>query len=178
MFRIKKKIITAATLIVCFALIGVAVFIPYQQALVFYKKNTDQLKIYLPLQTGDTFQLIWKHSIHKTDVVEKYQVQDEGMEQFEIVYEHFGIGMPSNATGNEEYVYENGKHHIKNMSNFFPEINWRNGKKVSENRIVWGAPEDEHIAWMNDFVDPGELFTIKIERLSLWERLKGEKIHD
>lgn len=178
MFRTKKKIMITAMLIVCFVLISVAVFIPYQQALVFYKKNTNQLNIYLPIETGDTFQLIWKHSIHKTDVVEKYNVLDTGVEQYEIVYEHFGIGMPSNATGEEEYVYENGKHHIKNMSNYFSEINWRNGKKVSENRIVWGSSDDEKVAWMNDFVDPGELFTIKIERLSIWDRLKGEKIHE
>lgn len=178
MFQTKKKKIRAATLVVCLIIAGVAVFIPYQQALVFYEKNTDQLNIYLPIDTGETFQLIWKHSIHKTDVVEKYKVLDKGVEQYEIVYEHFGIGMPSNATGDEEYVYENGKHHIKNMSNYFPEINWRNGKKVSKNRIVWGPSDNEHIAWMNDFVKPGELFTIKIERLSLWERLKGEEIHE
>src|SRR5699024_1955239 len=77
-----------------------------------------------------------------------------------------------------EYVYENGKHHIKNMSNYFSEIDWRNGKKVSENRIIWGDADDEHIAWMNDFVAPGGLFTIKMERLSLWDRLKGEEIHE
>lgn len=151
---------------------------PFKHALVFYKENTDQLEAYLPLEPGDTFQLIWKHSIHLTDVVEKYQVLGNGdIKQYEIVYEHFGIGMPSNALEGETFVYEDGKYHIKDLNNVFPTINLRNGKTVSENRLVWGS-DDQYIIPLNKYFKPGDWFTLKIDRLSIWDYLKGVKIHD
>lgn len=152
--------------------------IPLKSALVFYKENTNQLEAYLPLKTGDTFQLIWKHSIHLTDVEEKYEIQQNGdIKQYEIVFEHFGIGMPSYAQEGEKFVHEDGKYHIKNMNHLFPDIKLRNGKVVSENRIVWGN-NNKHIAPLNNFFKPGDWFTLKIQRLSLWDYLRGVKIHD
>lgn len=153
-------------------------FIPFKHALVFYKGHTDQLDAYLPIDKGDTFHLIWKHSIHLTDVVEKYEVLDnDDIKQYEIVYEHFGIGMPSNALEGETFVYENGKYHIKDLDNVFPEIKLRNGKTVSKNRLVWGD-EEQYITPLNKYFKPGDWFTLKIERLSLWDYLKGVEIHE
>lgn len=175
MSKLNKRISFAVIIIL---ILVVLTFIPFKQALVFYKENTDQLEAYLPLERGDTFQLIWKHSIHLTDVVEKYQVLgNDDIKQYEIVYEHFGIGMPSNAQEGETFVYEDGKYHIKDLNNIFPKINLRNGKTVSENRLVWG-PDDRYIIPLNKYFKPGAWFTLKIERLSLWDYLRGVKIHE
>lgn len=152
--------------------------IPFQTALVFYTENTDHLEAYLPLDEGDQFQFIFTHSIHLTDVVETYVITDiHEIKQTEIVYEEFGIGMPSNAQPGEEFVYEDGKYHIKNLSNTFPFIKIRNGKTVSENRLVWGRNQ-EHFVWFNEYFDPGSWFTVKVENLTLWQAAKGAKIHD
>lgn len=176
MYIIKKSILPA--IIVILILVGIAIFIPFKQALVFYEKNTDQLEAYLPLQTGDTFQLIWKHSIHLTDVVEKYEILDNGdIKQNEIVYKQFGIGMPSYALDGEEFVYEDGKNHIKNLNNVFPSIKLRNGKTVSKNRLVWGE-DNQYIIPLNKYFEPGDWFTLKIEHLSLWNYLRGVEIHE
>ncbi|MBM7600764.1 hypothetical protein JOC34_003178 [Virgibacillus halotolerans] len=171
---IKRFFLTAIIILVLMMLAS----IPFKHALVFYKGNTEQLEAYLPLEAGDTFQLIWKHSIHLTDVVEKYKVLDnDDIKQYEIVYEHFGIGMPSNALEGETFVYEDGKYHIKDLDNVFPTINLRNGKTVSENRLVWGA-DDQYIIPLNKYFKPGDWFTLKIEQLSLWDYLKGVEIHE
>lgn len=176
---LKRKMITVTRLIILvFILIGITMFIPFKQALVFYKENTDQLEAYLPLNTSDTFQLIWKHSIHLTDVEEKYKIQkNNDIKQYEIVFEHFGIGMPSNAQEGEEFVHKDGKYHIKNMNNIFPEIRLRNGKVVSENRLVWGENQ-QHIIPLNKYFKPGERVTLKIQQLTLWDYLRGVKIRE
>src|SRR5690625_1579282 len=103
--------------------------IPIKPALVFYEENTNHIVAYLPVQKEQTFQIIFVHSIHLTDVVEKYQIDENNqIKQYEIVFEEFGIGMPSTLDKDEEFVYEDGKYHIKNMNNIFESMNIRNGK--------------------------------------------------
>ena len=175
MFKVSNKFIL---IIIVLIILIVLSFIPFKTALVFYKENTEQLEAYLPINEGETFQLIWKHSIHLTDVVEKYKVlKNHAIKQYEIVYDEFGIGMPSNAQDGETFLYENGEYHVKDLNNIFPTMKVRNGKTVSENRIVWGS-DNKHIVPFNQYFKPGDWFTLKIENLSLWDYVKGVKIHE
>lgn len=167
-------IVIPMILVVC----SVFLFAPFRTALVFYKENTNHIQAFLPIKAGETFQIVFKHSIHLTDVIEKYRItEDLQIEQYEFVYEQFGIGMPSNAEAGEEFVYEDGKYHIKNMSNLFPSINIRNGKTVSENRLIWGKKADKLI-WFNDYFEPGAWFTVKVQKMTGWQYLRGVEIHE
>ncbi|MDC3417308.1 DUF1850 domain-containing protein [Aquibacillus salsiterrae] len=160
-------------------LLAAVLFVPFKTALVFYEGNTDTMKAFLPLEPGDTFQLIWRHSIHLKDVTEKYQVtNDLTIKQYEIVYEEFGIGMPSNAQEGEKFEYKDGKYHISNLNNIFPSMNIRNGKTVSKNRLAWGSGDASQMVWFNDYFKPGAWFTVLVERITLWEYLKGVRISE
>ncbi|WP_067727949.1 DUF1850 domain-containing protein [Oceanobacillus damuensis] len=180
----KHRIKMIMVITILLSLIGFSLFFPFLTALVFYEKNTNDLVAFLPISAGDTFQLIFTHSIHLTDVVEKYVVMDNhDMKQYEIVYEEFGIGMPSNAQEGETFVYENGKYHVKDLDNYFSSMKVRNGKTVSENRLAWesASPDkntsgETHVVWLNDYFEPGAWFTLKVEELTLWEYLEGVKI--
>ncbi|RKQ33434.1 DUF1850 domain-containing protein [Oceanobacillus halophilus] len=173
--KLQKTLLSIIILLILLTLL----FVPFRTALVFYKENTDNIEAFLPIQKGDTFQIIFKHSIHLTDVVEKYKVTDDfEIKQYEFVYEEFGIGMPSNAEDGESFVYEDGKYYIKDIDNVFPSINIRNGKTVSENRLVWGKEPNEKMVWFNEYFEPGAWFKLKVERISLWEYLKGVNIHE
>ncbi|MFZ3579962.1 DUF1850 domain-containing protein [Virgibacillus sp. DJP39] len=175
----KFKKLTFSILILIILLIVLQV--PFKTALVFYERNTDNLEAFLPINKGDTFQVIFKHSIHLTDVVEKYKVRDDlAIEQYEIVYEEFGIGMPSNALEGEKFEYKNGKYHVSSLDNIFQTLKIRNGKTVSENRLVWGTEKTEkgHMVQFNKYFIPGEWYTILVERISLWDYLKGVKISE
>ena len=151
---------------------------PVQRALVFYYENSDEMVAYLPVKTGDSFQIIFTHSIHLSDVLEKYRVLENGqIEQYEIVYGQYGIGMPSNAEDGQQFLYKDGKYHIQNMGLRFTSMNIRNGKTVSRHRLVWGR-EEEHLVWFNDYFLPGEWYTVKVENLPRWKVLKGVEIVD
>lgn len=161
----------------------IIVIIPFKTALVFYQENTNEIEAFLPIHSGESFQIIFKHSIHLTDVVEKYDVTaDLEIEQTEIIFEEFGIGMPSNAEGEEKFEYKDGKYHISNLNRVFKSINIRNGKTVSEHRLVWESESDdgnkEKKVWFNDYFDPGAWFTVKAEKISLMQYLKGVKIDE
>src|SRR5699024_6657870 len=127
---------------------------------------------------GGKFDIIFTHSIHLTDVAEKYEITENNeIMQYEIIYEEFGIGMPSNALEGETFVHENGKYHVKDLQNIFPTMNIRNGKTVSEHRLVWGD-HGSHQVYFNEFFDPGAWFKVKVERLPLLQTWKEVKIHD
>ena len=159
--------------------IAIIITFPYRTALIFYQENTDEIEVFLPIKPGETFQIIFKHSIHLTDVVEKYSVTDElNVEQYEIVFEEFGIGMPSNAEEGATFEYKNGKYYISNLNNIFESMNIRNGKTVSEHRLLWGTEENEKMIWFNEYFEPGAWFTVKVENISLLQYLKEVKIHE
>lgn len=139
------------------------------------------MEAFLPISPGDTFDVVFTHSIHLTDVEEKYVITDDlQIKQYEIIYEEFGIGMPSNAEEGETFIYENGKYHVKDLDNHFASINIRNGKTVSENRLVWkyNNTDEENMVWFNQFFEPGAWFTVIVEKLTFWEYWKGVKIHE
>src|SRR5690606_29367480 len=172
---VQKRFIIIFLLLLALSLI---LFVPFRTALVFYKENTNNIEAFLPIEEGDSFQIIFTHSIHLTDVVEIYEVlPDHSIRQNGMIYEHYGIGMPSNAAEEGTIEYEDGKIHIKDMNRVFPFINLRNGKTVPRHRLVWGD-QNQHMVWFIDYFEPGARFTIKIDNLSLWQLLKGVKIRD
>lgn len=178
--NVSNRLIILVLVVIFSFSVTVFITIPSKTALIFYEKNTDKISAYVPMQAGQTFQIIFTHSIHLTDVIEKYEVmEDHQIKQYEIVFEEFGIGMPSNAKKDEEFVYENGKYHIKNMNNLFPSMNIRNGKTVSEHRLVWVDGEGtNHMVYFNNYFEPGDWFTVKIDKLSLLQMWKEVKIRE
>lgn len=156
-------------------------FIPSRTALVFYKENTTEIAAFLPMDKGDQFDIIFTHSIHLTDVEERYVItEDLNIEQYEMIFESFGIGMPSNAEEGQTFEMKDGKYHIGNMNTIFESMNIRNGKTVSEHRLRWhyAGDEEEQMVWFNDYFEPGARYTVKVDKLPLWKYLKGVKIDE
>src|SRR5699024_10836325 len=158
-YTIKKFIYILSILLIMMLVI----FIPTQPSLVLYQEDTDHIAAYLPLKKEQSFQIIFTHSIHLTDVVEIYKITNNNdILQNEIVYEEVRINMPSNAEEGQDIEYEDGKYHIKNLNNVFPEMNIRNRKTVSEHRLLWGDADDmQHKVLFNDFFEPGGWFKVK-----------------
>ncbi|WP_404348568.1 DUF1850 domain-containing protein [Sutcliffiella horikoshii] len=174
----KKKVIAIILSSTTVLLLLGLFLVPFRTALVFHVQNTEQIQAFLPIDEEDTFQIIFTHSIHLTDVVEKYKVRDDHhIVQTEIIYEEFGIGMPSNAEEGEEFVYEDGKYHIRDLNNVFSSMNVRNGKTVSKNRLAWGE-NGEKMVWFNEYFTPGDWYNVRVEELTLWQYMKGMKIHE
>lgn len=94
--------------------------IPQHQAIVFQPNNTKATLAYIPIKDVTTFQIRYTHSIHLSDVVESYKITpDQKLQQVELMYEDFAIGMPSNAEAGETFEQINGSYYIKNMKRIF-----------------------------------------------------------
>jgi len=153
---------------------------PLTSALIFYDKNTEDVIAYRPLKQGDTFEIIFVHSIHLEDVTEKYVItEDNQIKQFEMVFSQFGIGMPSEVKEDEQIYYEDGFYHLTNINHVFDSLQIRNGKTVSEHRFVWKQKgKQRKQVYLNDYVNEGAWFTLKNEKLSLLDLLREVKIHE
>lgn len=172
----KWLVISSITLLI---LIG-SLFIPFKSALVFYDENTQDIVAYVPLKAGDSFQIIFTHSIYLKDVTEKYEITtNKKIKQYEMIFSDFGIGMPYEVKDHEEIFYENGFYHVINMNNQFDSLKIRNGKTVSEHRFIWQEKnKKEKRVSFNDYFKPGAWFTVKSEELSLIDIWKEVKIHE
>ncbi len=168
----------AFIIILMMIMIGL-LFLPFKSSLVFYDENTEDIIAYIPLKSGDTFQIIFVHSIHLTDVTEKYEItQDKQIKQSQMIFSDFGIGMPYEVKEHEEIFYEDGFYHLVNMNNRFKSMKIRNGKTVSEHRLFWKKDNEEHMIKFNDYFEPGAWFTVKSDKLSMLDMWKEVKIHE
>ncbi|MFS0784998.1 DUF1850 domain-containing protein [Shouchella sp. 1P09AA] len=152
-------------------------FIPYQSALTFSTQRSNELIAYTPMSKGDSFQIIYTHSIHLTDVEESYRVTVEGyIQQHEMSFDEFGIGMPSSATDDQELVVEEGRYHLKNMNITHPSLPIRIADIVPEQRLVWNDGNQQ--IWFKDYFVPRSYITIEIKSLNIWQVLKGVELSE
>lgn len=166
-------------IIILIIIVSTLLFIPFKSTLVFYEENTDKIAAYIPLKSGETFQIIFVHSIHLTDVTEKYELtKDKQIKQSEMTFSDFGIGMPYEVKEHEEIFYEDGFYHLINMDNRFDSMKIRNGKTVSKHRFVWNEGNEEHMIKFNDYFEPGAWFTVKNDKLSMLDLWKEVKIRE
>lgn len=170
---IKLKIFVLLTLIVLLAIISIN--IPYKQALVFLTPENNDILCYVPIATGETFKIKYKHSIHLSDVFESYKVtESHKIRQYELEYEDFAIGMPSEAADGETFEMKDGKYYIKNMTREFAQFDLRLGQVRANHTLIY-----EDITYpLSKAIEPGTRVRIKIEEISLLKQLKGVNILD
>src|SRR5699024_6657721 len=135
----KKFLMILLPVILLFTIL-IFLFIPIKQSLVFYDENTNDIEAYLPMESQDTFQIIFTHSIHLTDVVEKYvDLDNQHIQQYEMVGEVLGDVMSSSVVDDEAVGCEAGNYHIKNMEDNCPDVRLGNGSAVSEHRCFFAS---------------------------------------
>ncbi|WLR53793.1 DUF1850 domain-containing protein [Mesobacillus subterraneus] len=170
---IKSKIFVLLTLIIFFAII--LINIPYKQALVFQAPESNDILCYVPIQTGGVFKIKYKHSIHLSDVIESYKVTDNHkISQYELEYEDFAIGMPSEVADGENFEMKDGKYYITNMNREFSHFDLRLGQVRANHTLIY-----ENLTYpLSKAIEPGTRVRIKIEKISILEQLEGVNILD
>ncbi len=153
-------------------LIAFLFFFPYKHVIAFSHTRTKGISRILSFGKRKEFKIKYTHSIHLTDVLESYRLSDKQIEQTELAYDDFAVGMPSNAEGEEVFEEKDGTYFIKNMQRTFTYIDLRVGQVKANHRLIY----DEKTYTLADFIKPGTWVRISSERISLWEQLKGVKI--
>lgn len=162
-------------------LIGVIViillllFVPYKDSLVIEEGNTGEIKAYYPKRDLQSFQILYTHSIHLSEVVEIYKLIPTNMiMQTELIYEDYAIGMPSGPSEGEKFYIENGKMHITNMERTFPYLDIRIGQVVANHRLTIAGATFQ----LGDYLTPGSWVRVKYRKINHFEVLRGVNLYE
>ncbi|MGN1401557.1 MAG: DUF1850 domain-containing protein [Bacillus sp. (in: firmicutes)] len=171
----KKKItVVSISLLLVVVLIS---FIPFEEALVFYDQENEQIQSYVPTEDleNQTFAIQYTHSIHLTPVIETYERAPNGrIRQIELQYENFAVGMPAHSEGDEVFIEENGKYYIKNMNRIFPSISMRVGQVKASHHLVL----DDKSMPFSAFMEEGGLVKIEFKKINILDKWRGVNIHE
>lgn len=160
-------------LFLIFISITVMLLIPIRQALVFEYQDSGKILAHIPFTKDKKFKIKYTHSIHLSDVVESYQVTKNGhIQQYELMYEDFAIGMPENASDGEIFEQKDGKYYLKNMNRDFPFFDLRIGQVRANHTVIY---QDRDYPLV-DYIEPGTWVRVKIKNLNVLQQLKGVNI--
>lgn len=150
-------------------------FVPIESAYTFTKTREEKpVTYYYPIKKERQFQLLFMHSIHKTDVVESYEVlKNNELRLLSMRYEDVAIGMPGYAEEGQTLHYENGVYTLSYDDATLP------------NFTLFIANIDARLQfiYMNDVFDlkeqleKGHAYLFEVKKISLYEKMKGVKLY-
>ncbi|WP_273122468.1 DUF1850 domain-containing protein [Bacillus weihaiensis] len=149
-------------------------FTPYQHVLSFTYEDTEKMLAYVKLSNNGSFSIQYTHSIHLSDVVESYSYNENHIILKELSFEDFAVGMPSNAEGNEIFEVKDNRYSIKKMNRIFPFIDLRIGQVRANHQLLYKNKSYT----LADTLHAGEWVRISMKKLSIWQQLKGVKLHE
>lgn len=129
----------------------------------------------MPLKNEDTFQLVFTHSIHLTDVIESYEVlPTNNLQLLSMEYSDVAIGMPSYAEEGQTLHYENGVYTLKYMDAKLKEFTLH----IGDVDYKLDLQHKGRIIPLKEQLVRGKSYLIKVKNLSLYDKMKGVELND
>ena len=164
-------------LFIILALSGSALFfIPFERSMTFTETKTEQPEqFFLPLKNEDTFQLVFTHSIHLTDVIESYKVlPTNDFQLLSMEYSDVAIGMPSYAEEGQTLHYEDGVYTLKYKDAKLKEFTLH----IGDVDYKLNLQHKGRIIPLKELLIPGKSYLVKLKSLSLYDKMKGVELDD
>lgn len=143
--------------------------IPIYSMLTIEKEDTGELLAYGHRKQMERFQIHYIHSIHKSPVIETYEIQDRQIVQQQILYDEFAVGMPSNVEGEGKFIEIDGHYMITDMNRIFPYLDIRIAQVMPDHGILI----ENHLIPFATISKPGSWIRIKVRKISFWQKMKG-----
>jgi hypothetical protein len=171
--KLTKKRSLFVLLFLILSLAIILLYIPYKPALVFIQPERGEILCFVPISEGESFKIKYKHSIHLSDVIESYQITEQReIRQYELEYEDFAIGMPSEPAEGENFEMKDGKYYIKNMDRRFEHFILRVGKVRANHTFV-----KENVSFpLSKAIEPGTSVKIQVKEINFLQQLIGVNI--
>lgn len=170
----KKLKIYIFTSLIILILISFFVLWPLYPALTFTDGKTNRLVGVISVSSKDSFAIHYTHSIHKTPVIEKYIVDEKyNIVVDELIYESYGVGMPSSIEPGQTFRQENGTYIIGNINRALPFFDQVVGQVANHQLVI----HDKTIS-LADLTKPGHWLRIQIQKVSLIRLWKEGAFYD
>ncbi|WP_342470601.1 DUF1850 domain-containing protein [Ureibacillus sp. FSL K6-3587] len=158
--------------IVIVAVFIIFFFIPLFPVISFSEAKADEPQMYfIDIDQNTTFQIRFTHSIHRTDVLETYEIEDHKIKLVSMEYEDVSIGMPAYAEEGQMLLYEDGKYKL--YSN-----------RVLENFVLYVGDINMDLFFyyggkaydLKKNLQRGNSYTVEIKSVSLYDKMKGVRM--
>lgn len=146
--------------------------IPLYSVLSIEQEDTGKVLAFGNRKQMENFEIHYIHSIHKTPVLESYEIQGHKIVQQQIMYEQFAVGMPSNVEGEGKFIERNGHYIITDMGREFPYLDIRIAQVMPEHGIII----HNQLILFASFAKPGSWIRMKERKISMWQMMKGVDI--
>lgn len=152
-------------------ILGASLFIPAKYVLTFTETRTNEPDMYyIALNKEQQFDMVFTHSIHRTDVKESYQVLSTGdIQLMSMQYEDVAIGMPGYAEEGQTLIYEDGVYTLSYdeavLQNFTLYIG-----DIDAALTLFSA--DSAFDLKKQLI-PGKSYVVAAKKLSFYEKMKG-----
>lgn len=123
-----------------------------------------------PVDQGSRFSLAYIHSIHRTPVEELFVINGKREIVLDaMIFESYGVGMPSSLEGHETFRMEDGKMRIENIDRTLQSFDLRIGQVIANHKLLLRGQEIPLAA----LGKPGSAVRFEIGHLRVWDYLKG-----
>lgn len=157
----------------------IAIFIvfttPFIKVFQFEQIRDDSGKTYyIKLNKTNEFQMIFTHSIHLTDVIESYEIEEEGLQirLISMKYSDVAIGMPAYAEEGQTLIYKNGFYTLQYEEAILQDFNLYIGDVDYDLKFKYEAKELD----LKKILGRGKVYNFSIQEISLFDWMKGEKV--
>ena len=164
-----KKIIAIISIL---ATVCIILLVPIKQVFSFEETRTSNGQVvYIPLHKDElTFQFIYTHSIHLSDVVEYYEVTDDlSIKSIAMEYEDLAIGMPGYAEEGETLTIEDGKYRLAFASNIIPSFTMHISNISSKQYFLYDDVEYD----LKKILKKGSSYLFCLKKISIFQWWKG-----
>lgn len=171
--NVKGGIILLATL--SFLFLFLFIFMPIKEALVFTETRTEKPKVfYMLLDEEQNFEIRYVHSIHLTDVIEKYQVlENNHLQLLEMSYENLAIGMPSEAGEGETLKLKDGVYTLQYSDRVIDSFRLHIGRVDEDLALRYKGEEMD----LKKSLTKGKSYEFQAKKISYYQIWKGEKLN-
>ncbi len=122
-------------------------------------------------QTGDTFSLVWIHSVTKQPVTEVYRINDDlTIGIVEMFFNEHGPNLPSGPEGGTKWEIKDGMFRVYNYDTIFEALPVRIGQVVADHTFLY----KEHRIALRELSRPGGFIHIRAQRINALQYLFEE----
>lgn len=137
-------------------------------------RNDLDKNFYIKLSNIQEFQIIYTHSIHLTDVIESYEIEEDDLHirLLSMKYSDVAIGMPAYAEEGQTLIYEDGFYKLQYDEAILEDFNLYIGDVDYNLKFKYEAKYFD----LKKVLGRGETYNFSVQKISLFDWLKGEKV--
>lgn len=171
-----KRISLLISTILAIVMVFFILFFPFFRVISFTETRTNNPQLfYINVSNETSFQFRFTHSIHRTDVLENYEITNSNKLQLvSMNYEDVSIGMPAYAEEGQTLTYKNGKYTLYYDNRFIDNFTLYVGDVDYDLFILYEGREYD----LKKFLNRGSSYLFRVKSVSLYNKLKGVLLGD